>query len=57
MSVNELNRRERPTAGHGGIRGWLTPDRRLGRLGPEVDRFPVLVSADGATGLERFAGD
>ena len=40
MSVNELNRRERPTAGHGGIRGWPTPDRRLG---PEVDRFPVLV--------------
>ena len=54
MSVNELGRREHPTAGRRGTGGWLTPDRRLG---PEVDRFPFLVSADGATRLERYGGD
>ena len=36
------------------ILAWLTPARRLG---PEVNRFEVLVSADGATRLERYGGD
>ena len=54
MSANELDRPERPTAGRRGTDGWLTPDRRLG---PEVDRFPFLVSADGTTRLGRYGGD
>ena len=54
MSVNELNRRERPTAGHGGIRGWLAPHRRLGARGRPL---PVLVSVDGATRLGRYGSD
>ena len=33
---------------------WLTPDRQLG---PEVNRFQVLVSDDGDTRLERYGGD
>ena len=33
---------------------WLTPARRLG---PEVNRFQVLVSDDGDTRLERYGGD
>ena len=33
---------------------WLTPARRLG---PEVNRFQVLVSDDGDTRLERYDGD
>ena len=33
---------------------WLAPDRRLG---PEVNRFQVLVSDDGDTRLERYGGD
>ena len=38
----------------GALLAWRTPDRRLG---PEVNRFEVLVSDDGDTRVERYGGD